>query len=172
MSDSAQSPPNPPETPQKPDLAVRSLGLARFFVILGVISSVGLAISLYLATVLRAIGGVFAAYTDERLDLTKTLLLLAVEQADGLLVATALLITGFGLYSLFIGRPDTLPKWLQIKSIDELKQKLIGVVVAALAVNFFSTAYEGKNPEELVALGVGSALMVAALGYFLKSQHD
>lgn len=172
MSADHESPLPSPEKKSEPDIAVKSLGIARFFVVLGVLASVVLAAALYLSTVIQAVHGIYNAYVVEQEDITKALLYLAVAQADGLLVATALLITGFGLYSLFIGRPETLPKWLQIESIDELKQKLIGVVVAALAVDYFSTVYEGQNTKDLLTIGVGTGAMIAALGYFLsKNRH-
>lgn len=162
--------PDAPRARRATDLAIRSLSVARLFVIAGVISSVVLAIVLYFTTMLRAGFGIWeAAKTDRDHDPTKTLLLMAVEQADVLLVATALLIIGFGLYSLFIGRPHNLPGWLQIESIDELKAKLIGVVIAALGVNFFSAALSHKPATDLLAEGLATAVVVVALSYFLQS---
>ena len=53
---------------------------------------------------------------------------------DTLLLATVLLVIGYGLYELFVDSSVQLPDWLEIRSLDDLKSKLIGVVVAIIAV--------------------------------------
>ncbi|NQW73935.1 MAG: YqhA family protein, partial [Actinobacteria bacterium] len=43
---------------------------------------------------------------------------------DTFLLATVLLVIGYGLYELFVDSEVTLPQWLQIRSLDDLKTKL------------------------------------------------
>jgi len=40
---------------------------------------------------------------------------------DSLLLATVLLVIGYGLYELFVGSKVQLPPWLVIKDLDDLK---------------------------------------------------
>ena len=86
----------------------------------------------------------------------KELLVAAIEQTDNLLIATALLIISLGLQSLFVGRVMNLPAWLHIRTFDDLKQKLLGIVVVALAVKFFSVAikWEKGSSQDILTFGL------------------
>ena len=42
---------------------------------------------------------------------------------DTLLLATVLLVIGYGLYELFVDASVKLPPWLEIRSLDDLKAK-------------------------------------------------
>ncbi len=87
---------------------------------------------------------------------------------EWLLIATALLIVGFGLYGLFVDVNETLPPWLRISTVDELKSKLLGVVVVALAVRFFALVYQfhGGDDDDLLALGISVGAVIVALAAF------
>lgn len=85
---------------------------------------------------------------------------------DTLLLATVLLVIGYGLYELFVDESLELPAWLRIRSLDDLKGKLIGVVVAVIAVVFLGELVEGKDPEAVMLFGVGAGALVLALAAF------
>jgi uncharacterized membrane protein YqhA len=80
---------------------------------------------------------------------------------DAILLGTVLLVIGYGLYELFIDAELDVPLWLRVDDLDDLKSKLIGVVVAIIAVVFalvvglaifaFATKKEvkGKPPKSL-----------------------
>lgn len=89
-----------------------------------------------------------------------------VETVHLFLVGTVLFLTSFGLYQLFI-QPLPLPGWLKVNNIEELELNLVGLTVVVLGVNFLSVIFE---PEEinLAIYGVGYALPIAALAYFMK----
>ncbi len=87
----------------------------------------------------------------------------AVEQADILLVAMALLIICLGMQNLFIGEVKNIPDWLHINTFDDLKQKLIAVVVVALAVNFFSVALDWKGGNDILSYGVALAAVISSV---------
>ena len=61
-----------------------------------------------------------------------------------------------------------LPMRLQINNLKDLEDKIIGVLVAALAVAFLGHAAGGDEPTALLRYGGGIALVVAALGYFVS----
>lgn len=85
---------------------------------------------------------------------------------DTLLLATVLLVIGYGLYELFVDEKVELPPWLQIHSLDDLKGKLIGVVVAVIAVVFLGELVEGKDAEATMKFGIGAGALVLALAAF------
>jgi uncharacterized membrane protein YqhA len=92
-----------------------------------------------------------------------------IEVADIFLLAVVLYIMALGLYELFIDPNLPLPEWLVVRSLEDLKEKLVGVVVVVLAIFFLGRLIESDNPQEALYLGVGIAAVIAALAYFAKS---
>lgn len=82
---------------------------------------------------------------------------------DAFLIATALLVTGIGLYTIFIGRAERLPPWLAIESLDDSKDKLASMVVVALAVRFFTVALEWGGAGEILPFGLSIAVVILGL---------
>ena len=91
---------------------------------------------------------------------------------DTLLLATVLLVIGYGLYELFVDESLELPTWLQINSLDDLKAKLIGVVVAVVAVVFLGELVEGKDAEATMRVGIGAGALVIALAVFMYATRS
>lgn len=151
----------------------RYIGLTRFIAEVGALSSLLLSAALYLAAITRTlvlISQELAGLGSEQA--VKTLLVAGVFQADVLLIATALLIVGLGLHALFVGQLERMPSWLEIRSFEDLKDKLLSVVLVALAVHFFSVAV--GSAEGVLALGSSVAAVVlafAALGWARASGH-
>lgn len=85
---------------------------------------------------------------------------------DALLLATVLLVIGYGLYELFVDSRVALPPWLQIDSLDDLKAKIIGVVVAIVAVLFLSELVKPGPAVNVLWVGLGSGALVVGLAAF------
>lgn len=96
----------------------------------------------------------------------KVLALGFIENADIFLVATALYIMSLGLYELFIDDAIALPEWLVIHNLDDLKGKLIGVIIVVMAVVFLGHVVKWHGETEILYLGGAIALVVAGLTYF------
>ncbi|OGW73101.1 MAG: hypothetical protein A3J81_06800, partial [Nitrospirae bacterium RIFOXYB2_FULL_43_5] len=58
-----------------------------------------------------------------------------IELMDTFLIATALLVFSVGMYELFIGS-ISLPDWLVIHNLYDLKTKLGSVIILVMAVTF------------------------------------
>lgn len=97
----------------------------------------------------------------------KTLLLAAIELVDLFLLATVMYVIAAGLYELFIDDTLPLPDWLEIHNLDDLKSKLIGVVIVVLGVLFLGQVIAWDGQRDLLGYGAAIALIVAALTYFL-----
>jgi uncharacterized membrane protein YqhA len=85
---------------------------------------------------------------------------------DTLLLATVLLVIGYGLYELFVDSEVELPPWLEIRSLDDLKAKLIGVVVAIIAVVFLGILVDATEANDVMLIGVGAGAVVVGLAAF------
>ena len=92
-----------------------------------------------------------------------------IEIIDLFLLGTVFYIIAFGLYELFIEPDIGLPDWLEIRTLDDLKNKLVNVVLVVLGVLFLGHVVAWDGSTDVVYLGGGIALVVADLTRFLKA---
>ena len=85
---------------------------------------------------------------------------------DTFLLATVLLVIGYGLYELFVDGEGPLPQWLQIRSLDDLKTKLIGVTVAILGVVFLGALVDRRDASSVMFIGAGVGAVIIGLAAF------
>lgn len=102
----------------------------------------------------------------------KALALAFIEIVDLFLLGTVLYIIALGLYELFIDDRLVVPAWLEIRNLDDLKDKLAGVVVVVMAVLFLGQVVTWDGQRDLLGYGVAVALVIAALTYFLTSKKQ
>lgn len=103
------------------------------------------------------------AVNGTKLKLTIVEVLTAV---DAILLGTVLLVIGYGLYELFIDEDLNVPVWLQVHDLDDLKSKLIGVVVALIAVIFVGVFVDSNRAADVISFGVGAGALVTGLALF------
>lgn len=85
---------------------------------------------------------------------------------DAILLGTVLLVIGYGLFELFIDDELPVPLWLRVYDLDDLKSKLIGVVVAIIAVVFVGIFVDAKRSADVISYGVGAGALVVGLAIF------
>ena len=85
---------------------------------------------------------------------------------DAILLGTVLLVIGYGLYELFIDADIEVPQWLRVNNLDDLKSKLIGVVVAIIAVVYVGVFVDSNRSSDVISYGVGAGALVAGLAIF------
>ena len=89
---------------------------------------------------------------------------------DLFLVGATLMIAAFGLYELFIGRIRgrlVLPGWLRMNDLNDLKARVISMIILVAAVSFVDEVIESKDALDTLYVGAGIALVIAALTAFL-----
>jgi uncharacterized membrane protein YqhA len=140
------------------------LGLTRYAVIVPAIASIVGALLLMAQGSIAIVKVVIdAVLNNSYLKVTIVDVLTAV---DAILLGTVLLVIGYGLYELFVDTRIEVPDWLQINDLDDLKSKLIGVVVAIIAVVFVGVFVDSKRASEVVSYGLGAGALVAGLALF------
>ena len=111
-------------------------------------------------------------FATERLH-GEEVLLHAIEIVDLFLLATVVQVVSLGLYQLYFKQDLAVPKWLKIETLDDLKSKLVGVVITVLAVFFLGQAVTWKGGPDILYLGGAAAVVILGLTYFLsKIDHD
>lgn len=148
----------------------RVLSGSRYLILIAVAGSLlaSIILLLYGAAMIVKLAIEVATHPIFTTEDAKPLAVACIEVIDLFLLATVLYIVALGLYALFIG--NTLPSlpWLVIETLDDLKVKLIGVVIVLLSVTFLSYVVEWKGNNSILTLGVGIGLVLLALGYILR----
>ncbi len=92
---------------------------------------------------------------------------------DRFLVAIAVLMSAVGLYELFVGELS-LPDFLTVHTLHQLKARLAGVIILVMAVKFTEKLAEWKDPLDLVWFALAIALVSAVLIAFtaFDGEHD
>lgn len=161
-----------PDSPQSPSRFLRALSTSRYLIFLAVIAILVAATSLLLYGVFETIG-IVRSIIDPALvgpKGTKGLILAFIEVTDLFLLATVLYVIAIGLFELFVDDRLELPNWLEIRNLDDLKQKLIGVMIVVMAVVFLGQVVTWDGQRDLFGYGGGIAVVIAALTYFLSQQ--
>lgn len=141
---------------------------SRFVLIIAVVGSL-LATLTLLGFGIYDIGELIVKIVKGQVD-SKASGLKLIEIVDSFLLATVFLIIAIGLYELFIDSTMQLPEWLEINSLDDLKSKLVGVVIIVLGVIFLGNTAKWTAGNDILYLGGGVAAVIVALTYFLKNK--
>ncbi|MFN8517793.1 MAG: YqhA family protein [Chloroflexota bacterium] len=152
----------------------RLLGWSRLLILLAVVGSFISSATLMVFGVLRSLG-VIASLLDHTGDglLTsekygKELMAQSIAIVDMFLMGTVMFIVAAGLYQLFVDPRTSLPGWLRIRSLDDLKSLLTGVIIVALLVTFLGSAVGWSSGADILALGIAIATVVAAANLSLR----
>ena len=140
------------------------LGWARFAVVVPAIASIIGALLLMAQGSISMLTIVAQAITDG--SSLKESIVDVLTAIDAILLGTVLLVIGYGLYELFIDADIAVPHWLRVNNLDDLKSKLIGVVVAIIAVVFVGVFVDSNRSSDVISYGVGAGALVAGLAIF------
>jgi len=149
----------------------RTLSLSRIVVIVPVIVLVLSAISSFAYGTDVFVRSVDRVVKDPHLTSHNLGFLLLL--TDLFLVGATLMIAAFGFYDLFITRIDVpspslrLPGWLRMRDLNDLKARVISMVILVAAVTFVDVAVETGGGLNTLYLGAAVALVIAALTAFL-----
>ena len=143
------------------------LGASRYLVIVAVISALMATITLLLWGFYRTALSIYQLLEGETIKSISTAF---IELADLYLLSVVMFIIAIGLYKLFIDEDMPTPAWLEINHLDDLKTKLLNVIIIVLAVYFLKQVVAWDNETNLLFFGGGIAVMIAALTYFLGAK--
>ena len=149
-------------------LAVSSTWLFSLAVIgTGIIAAV-----VFMYWFLLSLSGTYFLITNFSLDLhtVKDYLGISIQIIDMFLVATVFYLISLGLYELFIAKAP-LPGWVEIRNLDDLKNKLLGLVIIALAVIFLGYALTLSSETGILELGAAVGIMIGAISVYIWAKH-
>ncbi len=154
----------------------KALWSFRYVVILSVILSILASVTLFLIGSWDIIHAIIYQNPLFNLDIINNndLLFEIISSIDLFLIGIVLLIFGFGVYELFINEIDFAKgkftdSTLKIKSLDQLKNKIIKVIIIVLIVKFFEKILKltpnFSSPNDVLVFSL--SILAICIGYFL-----
>ena len=154
----------------------KGLWTTRFIVLIAVILSIISSITLFL------IGGWDIIHAtifnnplfNQNIKSNNDLLFQIISSIDLFLIGIVLLIFGFGIYELFISEIDFAKEkfsdsTLKINNLDQLKNKIIKVIINVLIVKFFEKvlklSHNFTTPNDLLLFSL--SILSICIGYYL-----
>jgi|SRR5450756_226465 len=92
---------------------------------------------------------------------------------DLFLVGATMLIAAIGFYELFVGhvsadRQHGLPDWLVMRDLDDLKARVVSMLVMVAAASFVNGVVDFHGGHDILFLGSAVAVVITALTLFLR----
>jgi len=140
------------------------LGLTRYAVFIPALAAIIGALLLMAQGSIAVVVAVIESITST--NTLKDSIVEVLTAVDAILLGTVLLVIGYGLYELFIDGELDVPLWLRVRNLDDLKSKLIGVVVAIIAVVFVGVMVDSNRAQDVFSYGIGAGAIVAGLALF------
>lgn len=132
----------------------------KYLALIAIVSTLAAAVAAYFWGGLKTIKALTSMLTGHASDVA--IMLSLVELMDSFLIATVLFIFAIGMYELFIGK-ISLPDWLIIKNLNDLKIKLSSVIVLIMGILFLKHLVEWDDPMGTMFFGIGVAAVSGAL---------
>jgi len=149
-----------------------SLWSSRYIIICGVVFSVLSSITLFLIGSFEIINAILYHTPLSYENSHKILLVKIIGAVDFYLIGVVLMIFGFGIYELFISKIDIARDneegiILEIESLDELKEKIMKVIIMVLIVSFFEKVLkmDYQTPVEMMYFAL--SILALSLGVYL-----
>lgn len=93
---------------------------------------------------------------------------------DAFLVGVTLMIASFGMYELFVRRTEPpggrhwLPGWLRMRDLEDLKARVVSMLILVVAITFTDIAVESHDEQGILFIGLGISVVIAALTVYLR----
>jgi len=154
----------------------RALWSSRLIVLLAVVFGTFSSIILFISGSLEVVNTLIASISLAHLEVDHTEILIGIIGAvDFYLIGMVLLIFSFGIYELFISKIDVARATgafhtiLEITSLDDLKNKIIKVIIMVLIVSFFQRVLAMKLVTAVDMLFMALSIAAICIGvYFLQ----
>lgn len=165
-----------PGVPSIQDRFERMLALSRLLVLVPVvfllIDAAGSFIygtTIFIMTVVDTMSGAVAEASKIDAILGRFLIVM-----DTYLVGATLMIAAFGFYELFVlrsnrrGQQYWLPSWLKMRDLEDLKARVVSMLILVAAITFVDVAVETHDEQGVFYMGLGIAIVIGALTAFLR----
>ena len=145
----------------------------RFIVVIAVIFSALSSITLFLVGSFKIIKSLSHPFSNAGLNFNiNEMLKLIIGAIDFYLIGVVLLMFSFGIYELFVSKIDIARKnldvtILEVENIDQLKNKIIKVIIMVLIVSFFERilTMPYNTPQDMMYFAI--SILALSLGVYM-----
>jgi uncharacterized membrane protein YqhA len=145
------------------------LRISRYFVVVAVIGCLVMfgAVTVYAAV---AVGNALVRFYSAGAAISgiAEVTVYAFKILDLFLVGAILYIVALGLAALFLDAEAALPRWFKVRELQDLKVVLGQSVVVVMAIAFLGDVLEWETGSDIIFVGAGIALVIAALAYMQR----
>lgn len=147
----------------------RVLASSRYFIVIAVLGSFVAAMVLILAGFIAVVNTAYDVVANPATDVSeaKQIAVDFIQVIDVFLLGTILYIVSLGLYELFIDPDLPMPRWLLIRDLDDLKERLVGVIIVLLGVTFLGSAVTWSGGRDIIYYGAAIGVVIVALSLML-----
>jgi uncharacterized membrane protein YqhA len=162
-----------PEVKPKQPLTVRLMSDSRYIIWLAVVCTFVGSMTLMLIGTYEMFSAIWYVLANLPAKHSGELKLVLIESVDTFLVATVILMISLGLYQLFVNRELQLPAWLNTHGIEDLENRLAGMIIIVMAVIFLTQLIQWNGEINLLWSGLAIAGVILAISAFLyqESRH-
>lgn len=132
----------------------------RYLALIGVLALLVAALAAFGWGISRTVEALALVITSLGRD--PVIIIALVEIVDAFLVAMALLLFSVSIYELFIGELSV-PAWMKIHDLHDLKTRLGSILVLVMAVKFLEKLAEWKDAQETLYFALAITLVSAVL---------
>jgi uncharacterized membrane protein YqhA len=152
---------------------------SRFLVLIAVLASLLGALLLFVVGTLDIINVVIKSFEYYRgastVNIHEFLVTDIIIAIDIYLIAVVLLIFGLGIYRLFVSTIDETEEYghnhpFNVQSFDELKDKIVRVVILAVIIEFFRAVVDIRFATPLDAIYLALSVLALALSLYLMGK--
>lgn len=150
-------------------MVTKLFSLSRYLIIIAVLGSLlaaALVMFFGVYDIVRIVVLILQAGVDSQ-DITKKVAVGAIELIELFLLGTVLYVVALGLYQLFINQDIQLPSWLEVATLDNLKERLLATVLVMLGVSFFGYAVTWDGSWNILAVGGAVGFVIFGIAYAL-----
>ncbi|HEU0164337.1 MAG TPA: YqhA family protein [Thermomicrobiales bacterium] len=146
---------------------------SRFLILLSVLGTTLSAAAMMIFGLIVVAKTIWNTFKDGNFDIegAKHLAVDLIELTDLFLLGMVLYVVAIGMYQLFINADISIPDWMRVESLNDLKTQLINVIVVLLAVSFLAIAVNWEGATSIVYLGASVCAVIVALAIYNLAHH-
>jgi uncharacterized membrane protein YqhA len=149
------------------------IGASRTLILLAVAGTGVGAFSMLIYGLIVVVKSIWNAFSEATFDIegAEHLAVELIEMTDFFLFGMVLYFVAIGMYQLFINPDISIPAWMRVDNLTDLKTQMINVIVVLLAVSFLAIAVTWTSDPSILYFGIAIGVVILALAGF-NFVHD
>ncbi len=153
--------------PLSRNMAKKLLGLNIWFVMVGILVLATASIFTFIMGIAHFLSFLFNSINLHHFHIPENFDAVICQILEINLIAVILFVCAIGLYLLF-WKDIRVPEWLRVTNVNQLKEKLVGIIITVMGVTFLEHILHWQDPQGTLMFGAAIALVITALVFYTK----